>query len=49
MKSLTPIIFIIVSIAIFFTYTDPTYKEVKALNVKYAQYQDVLNKSEEFQ
>lgn len=47
MKSLTPIIFIIVSIAIFFTYTDPTYKEVKALNVKYAQYQDVLNKSEE--
>lgn len=47
MKSLTPIIFIIVSIAIFFTVTDPIYKEVKTLQVKYAQYQDVLDKSKE--
>ena len=47
MKSLTPIIFIIVSIVIFFTFTDPVYKEVKDLNIKYAQYQDVLDKSEE--
>ncbi len=47
MKSLTPIILIIVSIVIFFTVTDPLYKEVKDLKVKYAQYQDVLDKSKE--
>jgi len=45
MKSLTPIIFIIVSIALFFTFTDPVYKEVKILKAKYAQYQDVLVKA----
>lgn len=47
MKSLTPIIFIIVSVVLFFTVTDPVYKEVKDLKVKYAQYQDVLDKSTE--
>jgi Tfp pilus assembly protein PilO len=47
MKSFTPIIFIIVSIILFFTLTDPVYKEVKSLRVKYAQYQDVLDKSAE--
>jgi len=45
MKPLTPIIFIIVSVIIFFTVTDPIYKEVKDLKVKYAEYQDVLDKS----
>jgi Tfp pilus assembly protein PilO len=45
MKSLTPIIFIIVSIIIFFTLVDPIYKDVKALQVKNAEYQDVLDKS----
>ena len=45
MKSLTPIVFILVSIVIFFTVTDPIYKEVKALRVTYAQYQDVLDRS----
>ena len=47
MKSLTPIIFIIVSIIIFFTVTDPVYKQVKDLRVQLAQYQDVLDKSSE--
>jgi Tfp pilus assembly protein PilO len=47
MKSLTPIIFIIISVIIFFTITDPVYKEVNKLKIKYAQYQDVLVKSEE--
>lgn len=47
MKSLTPIVFIIISVILFFTITDPIYKEVKDLKVKYAQYQDVLDKSAE--
>ncbi len=47
MKSLTPIIFIGVSVALFFIFTDPAYKEVKTLREKNAQYQDVLDKSDE--
>lgn len=47
MRSLTPIIFILASIALFFMVTDPVYKEVKTLRVKYAQYQDVLDKATE--
>ena len=47
MKSLTPILFVIVSVALFFTVTDPIYKQVKDLKIKYAQYQDVLDKSAE--
>jgi Tfp pilus assembly protein PilO len=47
MKPLTPIIFIIVSIAVFFAFTDPIYKEVKELQIKDAQFQDVLDKSTE--
>jgi Tfp pilus assembly protein PilO len=47
MKSLTPLVFIIVSVILFFTVTDPIYKEVKDLRIKYAQYQDVLDKSAE--
>ncbi|MEI7513530.1 MAG: type 4a pilus biogenesis protein PilO [bacterium] len=47
MKSITPILFVIISVVLFFTVTDPVYKRVKDLQVKYAQYQDVLDKSTE--
>ena len=47
MKSITPIIFIIVAIALFFGFTDPIYKEVMSLRVQQQEYTNVLISSKE--
>lgn len=46
---ITPIILIIVSIAVFFTYTDPTYNKIKISEKDEVQYDEALNKSRELQ
>lgn len=47
MKSFTPIIFIIISVILFFTVTDSNYKKVQEYKIKYSEYEDVLNKSKQ--
>lgn len=48
-RSVTPILLIIAAIALFFTYIDPTYSDVKTLQAEVASYDDALNKSKELQ
>jgi len=47
MKLLTPLFLIIVSVAGFFLYVDPQYKEIKALKEEEKQYVDALNTSKQ--
>lgn len=42
-----PIILILVAIGLFVLYTNPTYQEVKSLQVQVGAYDDALNKSKE--
>jgi len=46
---ITPIILIIVSIAVFLTYTDPAYNKIKTAEKDEVQYDEALNKSRELQ
>jgi len=46
---ITPIILIIVSIAVFLTYTDPAYNKIKIAEKDEVQYDEALNKSRELQ
>jgi len=48
-KILTPTILIIVSIVVFFAYTDPLYKNIKIIEKEETQYDEALNKSKELQ
>ena len=40
---------IIIAVITFFTFIDPTYKEVKALNIENNQFDQALNRSKELQ
>jgi len=49
MRSLTPIILILVSVAVFYLYINPKYEEVKVLSVKQERYQEAVDKSKQLQ
>jgi len=49
MRLLAPIILIIISVASFFTYVDPTYQEIKEIHIEEAQYDEALERSRELQ
>ena len=47
MKSFTPLILIILSVAAYFMYIQPTFTEVQALNDTKNQYANVLQKAKD--
>lgn len=47
MKSLGPIILILVSVGVFFFFIDPQYKEVQALQEQKAEYDQLLEKAKQ--
>lgn len=49
MQFITPIFLIIVSIAVFFGFVDPRYKEISESKKLEAQYEEALSKSRELQ
>src|ERR1700761_3977015 len=49
MKLATPIILIVIAIALFFVYIDPTYSHIQALSAQAAQYDAALNNSTQLQ
>ena len=49
MKSIVPIILIILSISIWYFYIDPTYEDLKLLKVEQSEYQDVLDEVSQIQ
>jgi Tfp pilus assembly protein PilO len=49
MRTIVPILLIIVAIGAFFAYVDPTYAKIKALKQEEAQYDEALTKSRELQ
>ena len=44
-----PIILILLSVGLFFTYIDPTYKDVKKIIIEEEKFDEALNKSKELQ
>ncbi len=48
-KALTPIIGIIIAVGLFFTYIQPTFTEVKAIQDETAQYAEAITKATELQ
>lgn len=49
MRSLLPIIFVLIALGLFFVYIDPTYQEIKVLRAQEGQYDSALTKSKELQ
>lgn len=49
MRTLLPILFIIIAVAIFFGFIDPAYSRVKTLRAEEAQFDQALNRSKELQ
>ncbi len=49
MKLFTPILFVLIAIALFFWYIDPEYNKVKELLVEQGQIDQALNRSKELQ
>lgn len=49
MKLFTPILFVIIAVALFFGYIDPEYTKVKELLQEQAQIDQALNRSKELQ
>lgn len=47
MKNITPLILIIVSVGLFFTYIDPQYKRLQTVKAEHAQYKSALTNSKE--
>ena len=49
MKFIAPIVAIVVAIAVFFGYIDPTYEEIKGIREEVSQYDEALAKSRELE
>jgi Tfp pilus assembly protein PilO len=49
MKSIVPIILVIVSIGVFFAYVSPAYGKIKTLRAEVGQYNEALDNSRELQ
>ena len=49
MKVLAPILFLAISLALFFGFIDPSYGRVKTLRAQEAQYSDALDRARELQ
>jgi len=49
MKLILSVSFIIISVALFFVFTDPTYGDIRALNTDVSAYNEALNNSTELQ
>ncbi len=47
MKNYTALLLILVSIGVFFFFVDPQYKEVKALRIRHAENEKMLDKAKE--
>ena len=47
MKTIKPLILIVVAVALFFVFTDPTYRQAKQASTEAGGYNDVLAKSTE--
>lgn len=48
-KAILPIILVGAAVLLFFTFIDPTYKKVQAVQAEVLRYDDALNKSKELQ
>ncbi len=49
MNALLPILFIIISLGIFFGFIDPTYERIKVIRAEEATYEEALTRSKELQ
>lgn len=49
MKSLLPVLFVIIALGVFFGFIDPTYDRVKELRAEEAQFDQALTRSKELQ